>query len=69
LRHARSSRQCGERVTEEFLERLDQWRALHLSGLSRTATVVAIIEERIRRDLDNPPEASGSRPGGQQHTR
>ena len=37
------------RVTEEFLERLDQWRALHFSGLSRDATVVAIIEERISR--------------------
>ena len=37
------------RVAEEFLERLDQWRALHSPGLSRTATVVAIIEERISR--------------------
>jgi hypothetical protein len=35
------------RVTEEFLERLDQWRTLHFPGLSRTATVVAIVEEQI----------------------
>ena len=32
------------RVTEEFLERLDQWRAQQISPLSRNATVVALIE-------------------------
>jgi hypothetical protein len=35
------------RVSEEFLERLDQWRAEHLPGRSRNATVVAFVEQWI----------------------
>jgi hypothetical protein len=35
------------RVTQELLEHLDQWRAQHFPQLSRNATVVAILEERI----------------------
>jgi hypothetical protein len=38
------------RVTEEFLERLDQWRAQQISPLSRNATVVALIEGAIQRE-------------------
>ena len=38
------------RVTEEFLERLDQWRAQQISPLSRNATVVALIEGGIQRE-------------------
>jgi hypothetical protein len=45
------------RVREEFLERLDQWRALHLPEKSRTATVVAIIEERIAFQVAIPQKA------------
>jgi hypothetical protein len=38
------------RVTQEFLERLDQWRAQQISPLSRNATVVALIEGGIQRE-------------------
>jgi hypothetical protein len=38
------------RVTEDFLERLDQWRAQQISTLSRNATIIALIEGVIQRE-------------------
>jgi hypothetical protein len=52
------------RVNEEFLERLDQWRARHLPGRSRNATVVAFVEERISGKALWSPRGKAKRPSG-----